>query len=99
MNLTNPGTWLRTVGMFAYRLMERNFAVSTFPVSPPSETRETQRLRLLTPLQWRGGIAAWLGWPFDGLTETIVYGSVASFFVQGVFGLFPMYVPPLFLMD
>src|SRR5437868_11542485 len=37
---------------------------------------EITRLRDLSPQQWRSGIAAWLGWTFDGLDMhlyTLVY--------------------------
>jgi hypothetical protein len=43
-------------------------------VSPPAATavsplqpQEVSRLRDLSPQQWKSGIAAWLGWLFDGL--------------------------------
>jgi MFS family permease len=39
--------------------------------------REAARLRELTPLQWKSGIAAWLGWLFDGL-ELHLYTLVAT---------------------
>ncbi|MFM1747011.1 MAG: hypothetical protein RLZZ188_677 [Verrucomicrobiota bacterium] len=38
---------------------------------------EATRLRDLSPLQWRSGIAAWLGWLFDGL-ELHLYTLVAT---------------------
>jgi MFS family permease len=47
---------------------------------PPESGREAQRLRDLSPQQWRSGIAAWLGWTFDGL-ELHLYTLVAAPFV------------------
>ncbi len=41
---------------------------------------EVQRLSDLSPQQWRSGIAAWLGWTFDGL-ELHLYTLVATPFV------------------
>ena len=41
---------------------------------------EATRLRDLTPSQWRSGIAAWLGWMFDGL-DMHLYTVVALPFV------------------
>jgi MFS family permease len=43
------------------------------PARPP----EAQTLRDLSPLQWKSGIAAWLGWLFDGL-ELHLYTLVAT---------------------
>jgi MFS family permease len=40
----------------------------------------TSRLRDLTPAQWKSGIAAWLGWLFDGL-DMHLYTLVATPFV------------------
>jgi MFS family permease len=53
--------------------------------SPAAETaprngRDAQRLRDLSPQQWKSGIAAWLGWLFDGL-DMHLYTLVASPFV------------------
>jgi MFS family permease len=41
---------------------------------------EVARLRDISPQQWRAGIAAWLGWTFDGL-ELHLYTLVATPFV------------------
>ena len=41
---------------------------------------EVLRLRDLSPQQWRSGVAAWLGWTFDGL-ELHLYTLVATPFV------------------
>lgn len=41
---------------------------------------EAKSLRELTPQQWKSGIAAWLGWTFDGL-ELHIYTLVATPFV------------------
>jgi predicted MFS family arabinose efflux permease len=44
---------------------------------PPTPAREATRLSEVTPLQWKSGIAAWLGWLFDGL-ELHLYTLVAT---------------------
>jgi len=46
---------------------------------------EATRLSELSPLQWRSGIAAWLGWLFDGL-ELHLYTLVATPLVVGLLG-------------
>ena len=46
------------------------------PTPPPDVTR----LRDLSPRQWKSGIAAWLGWLFDGL-DMHLYVLVAMPFV------------------
>lgn len=43
----------------------------------PTPARAEPRLRDLTPLQWKSGLAAWLGWLFDGL-ELHLYTLVAT---------------------
>ena len=43
----------------------------------PTPVREAARLSELSPLQWKSGIAAWLGWLFDGL-ELHLYTLVAT---------------------
>ncbi len=43
--------------------------------------REASRLRDLSPQQWKSGIAAWLGWLFDGL-DMHLYTLVAAPFVM-----------------
>lgn len=45
----------------------------------------TPRLRDITAPQWRSGIAAWLGWLFDGL-ELHLYTLVATPLVVGLLG-------------
>jgi MFS family permease len=47
----------------------------------PSAPREATRLSELSPQQWKSGIAAWLGWLFDGL-ELHLYTLVAAPFVM-----------------
>lgn len=57
-------------------------------MSPSTEATplpEAQRLKDLTPHQWRSGIAAWLGWLFDGL-EMHLYTLVATPLVVGLLG-------------
>jgi MFS family permease len=52
----------------------------------PAATPGAQaRLRDITPQQWRSGIAAWLGWTFDGL-ELHLYTLVATPVVVGLLG-------------
>ena len=46
-------------------------------MSPPAAPREATRLSELSPQQWKSGIAAWLGWLFDGL-ELHLYTLVAT---------------------
>ncbi|MGA2066944.1 MAG: MFS transporter [Thermoguttaceae bacterium] len=46
----------------------------------PAGGHETQRLSDITPQQWKSGIAAWLGWLFDGL-DMHLYTLVATPFV------------------
>ncbi len=46
---------------------------------------EAQRLRDLSPQQWKSGIAAWLGWLFDGL-DLQLYLLVATPFVGALLG-------------
>src|SRR5258708_5677049 len=44
------------------------------------QSRDVERLRDLSPQQWKSGIAAWLGWLFDGL-DLQLYILVATPFV------------------
>ena len=46
----------------------------------PTSQPEVTRLRDLSPQQWKSGIAAWLGWLFDGL-DMHLYVLVAAPFV------------------
>jgi MFS family permease len=60
------------------------------PVNPgsapdPAAPAEARSLRELTPVQWRSGIAAWLGWLFDGL-DMHLYTLVAAIYVQELIG-------------
>ncbi len=52
--------------------------------SPPSAP-EVTHLRDLSPQQWKSGIAAWLGWLFDGL-DLQLYMLVAAPFVTELLG-------------
>ena len=57
-------------------------------VSPPAATptaAEVTRFRQLSKHQWRSGIAAWLGWTFDGL-DMHLYTLVAAPFVAQLLG-------------
>ena len=53
------------------------FAPAPMSASPAPAAPEARRLRDLTPQQWKSGIAAWLGWMFDGL-ELHLYTLVAG---------------------
>jgi MFS family permease len=62
-------------------------ALPTTAVTPAAEPdgflpsgREVTRLRDLSSIQWKSGIAAWLGWMFDGL-DMHLYVLVAAPFV------------------
>ena len=46
-------------------------------MNPTPVSRDAVHLRELTPMQWKSGIAAWLGWLFDGL-ELHLYTLVAT---------------------
>ncbi len=50
-----------------------------------SPEREVTSLRDLSPQQWKSGIAAWLGWLFDGL-DMHLYVLVATPFVAELLG-------------
>lgn len=52
----------------------------------PSTDQEVTRLADLSPEQWKSGIAAWLGWLFDGL-EMHLYVLVAGPFVAILLGI------------
>src|SRR5512143_1935313 len=51
----------------------------------PAAPGEVTHLRQVTPQQWRSGIAAWLGWTFDGL-DMHLYTLVAAPFVAQLIG-------------
>jgi MFS family permease len=51
----------------------------------PSTPGEVTHLRQITRSQWRSGIAAWLGWTFDGL-DMHLYTLVAAPFVAELLG-------------
>lgn len=53
------------------------------PVAAASAGQDVTRVQDLTTLQWRSGIAAWLGWLFDGL-DTSLYILVALPFVASL---------------
>ena len=50
---------------------------STPSGSASARPTEAKTLRELSPQQWKSGIAAWLGWTFDGL-ELHLYTLVAG---------------------
>jgi MFS family permease len=51
------------------------------PPAAGAAGREARHLRQLSPQQWKSGIAAWLGWLFDGL-DMHLYTLVAAPFVM-----------------
>lgn len=55
-------------------------------MDPMTSTPEVTRLRDLTPHQWKSGIAAWLGWLFDGL-DMHLYTLVWAVFVAQLMGV------------
>src|SRR5438552_13085498 len=58
---------------------------SGLPLASVISAREATRLRDLSAQQWKSGIAAWLGWLFDGL-DMHLYGLVAAPFVAHLLG-------------
>ena len=54
-------------------------------IPSPSGSREARRLSELSPEQWKSGVAAWLGWFFDGL-DMHLYTLVAAPFVMELLG-------------
>jgi predicted MFS family arabinose efflux permease len=68
-----------------------NSEALTPPSVPPEiavaqlAAQEVTRLRDLSPQQWKSGIAAWLGWLFDGL-DMHLYVLVAAPFVAELLG-------------
>ena len=63
-------------------------------IAPAAGRPEIKRLADLSPQQWRSGIAAWLGWLFDGL-DMHLYTLVATPFVAQLLAL----DEPLTLVD
>src|SRR3974390_2513786 len=55
------------------------------PQVPTGQSPEPAGLRQLSPRQWRAGLAAWLGWTFDGL-DMHLYTLVAAPFVAELLG-------------
>lgn len=56
-------------------------APTSASIASSQPAREVKSLRDLTPQQWKSGIAAWLGWLFDGL-DMHLYTLVAAPFVM-----------------
>jgi MFS family permease len=59
---------------------------STPHAYPTAPDRDATRLRELSPHQWKSGVAAWLGWLFDGL-DMHLYVLVAAPFVAELLGV------------
>ena len=68
--------------------MESSLASAPDPAEPP----EASTLRELTPMQWKSGLAAWLGWLFDGL-DSYLYILVATPFVAQLLGIVDLKSP------
>src|SRR6516162_5263225 len=60
-------------------------AASSEQLRPISPSQDVARLRDLSAQQWKSGIAAWLGWLFDGL-DMHLYILVAAPFVATLLG-------------
>src|SRR5438477_9852007 len=56
------------------------------PLEPAPTGQDVERLRDLSAAQWKSGLAAWLGWLFDGL-DMHLYTLVAAPFVAALLGL------------
>jgi MFS family permease len=56
------------------------------PAAAPAGGQDVTRLRDLSPQQWKSGLAAWLGWLFDGL-DLQLYILVAGPFVAELLGV------------
>jgi predicted MFS family arabinose efflux permease len=72
----------------AIELMEKRQPSPALPGVHDSMTsgQEAKHLRDLSPQQWKSGIAAWLGWLFDGL-DMHLYVLVAAPFVAELLGV------------
>jgi MFS family permease len=60
-------------------------AIPAAPPAKPPPSLEPERLSDLTSYQWRSGIAAWLGWLFDGL-DMHLYILVSAPYVAQLIG-------------
>src|SRR5436309_62515 len=58
-------------------------ALMTAPATSEPISPEGRRLRDLSSAQWKSGLAAWLGWLFDGL-DMHLYTLVAAAFVASL---------------
>jgi len=67
-------------------------ADAAFPPGETADKRDVSRLRDLSPQQRKSGIAAWLGWLFDGL-DMHLYTIVAAPFVMQLVGAASMSDP------
>src|SRR5713226_5896692 len=67
------------------RLPEKQVSVSPLHRISERPSREVTHLRDLSAQQWKSGIAAWLGWLFDGL-DMHLYILVAAPFVALLLG-------------
>ena len=60
--------------------MHTNETQLTASPAVQATAKEARTLQELSPAQWKSGIAAWLGWLFDGL-DMHIYTLVATAFV------------------
>ena len=67
------------------RANQRMDALTAKAAPTPAGGADARSLRDISPQQWRSGIAAWLGWTFDGL-ELHLYTLVALPFVAELLG-------------
>jgi MFS family permease len=74
----------RTIASFCQHKMEPREINLPAPATV-AEPGEVTSLRQLSRVQWRSGIAAWLGWTFDGL-DMHLYTLVAAPFVAQLLG-------------
>src|SRR2546429_1663537 len=64
-----------------YKIMVNFPAATTGSPASTEAAAAVQHIRELSPQQWRSGIAAWLGWLFDGLDMhlyTLVYAQFVA---------------------
>ncbi|HEV3439493.1 MAG TPA: MFS transporter [Gemmata sp.] len=85
----NPHQHARLPSTNGRKVIERMASTQTLsdpePSEPANSGSEAIRLRDLSPQQWKSGIAAWLGWLFDGL-DMHLYVLVAAPFVAELLG-------------
>ena len=87
MLIAGLDNFVRDCGALLHMTSELDVATPTLSAALPSPPKQDiTRLRDLSPLQWKSGIAAWLGWLFDGL-DMHLYTLVAVPFVSQLMAL------------